>query len=168
MKWKYTIFCSINPLRLRNWWSLIVRIFQNTYNTPLILCNAFRLMTRLIGVRPAVDLSWKALGYGIRILAYDQNIGWLFSNVWPKLCQLLIFGTQYVYLLALVYRRLKSVSNRASQKQVRNYIHLSSWVSRIKSHKENPKWDIWLIWAVVIHYTDKLTHFNTFWVILSV
>ena len=26
-------------------------------------------------------------------------------------------------------------------------------------HTENPEWIIWLIWAVVCHYTDKNTHF---------
>ena len=32
-----------------------------TYKTLLILLHAARLMTRQTGVRPAVDLSWKAL-----------------------------------------------------------------------------------------------------------
>ena len=27
-------------------------------------------------------------------------------------------------------------------------------------HTENPKWIIWLIWAIVCHYTDKKTHFS--------
>ena len=35
---------------------------ENLYNS-LILSHAARLMTRLIGVWPAVDLSWKALVY---------------------------------------------------------------------------------------------------------
>ena len=31
------------------------------YKTPLILLHVARLMSRLAGVRPAVDLSWEAL-----------------------------------------------------------------------------------------------------------
>ena len=58
-----TIFGSINPLFFLIWWSLIGKILQKIYKTPLILLHAARLMTRLTGVRPAVDLSWKALLY---------------------------------------------------------------------------------------------------------
>ena len=47
-------------------WNLIVRIFQvflnSSDNVPILLHGA-SLMTWLIGVRPAVDLSWKALKY---------------------------------------------------------------------------------------------------------
>ena len=38
--------------------------------TPLILLHAARLMTRLMGVRPAVDFSWKALTY-INVWIFD-------------------------------------------------------------------------------------------------
>ena len=37
------------------------------------------------------------------------------------------------------------------------------------THTENPEWIIWLIWAIVCHFTDKKDSFVThFWVILSV
>ena len=66
VKPEYTIlwsFGSINPLLFLIRWSLIVKILQKIYKSPLILLHAARLMTRLTGVWPAVDLSWKALVY---------------------------------------------------------------------------------------------------------
>ena len=56
-----------NDLRLNqstvfgNMVGLIVNILWKIYKTPLILLHAARLKTWLIGVRPTVDLSWKAL-----------------------------------------------------------------------------------------------------------
>ena len=64
----YTIlqsFGSINSLSFLIWWSWKVKILQKIYKTPLILLHAARLMTRLTGVRPAIDLGWKALQYGV-------------------------------------------------------------------------------------------------------
>ena len=31
---------------------------------------------------------------------------------------------------------------------------------QLKYNTENPEWIIWLIWAIVCHYTDKKTHFS--------
>ena len=42
---------------------LIVKNFWKICKTPLILLHVARLKTWLTGVRPAVDLSWKALVY---------------------------------------------------------------------------------------------------------
>ena len=42
---------------------LIVKILWKIYKTPLILLHAARHKTWLTGVRPAVELSWKALTY---------------------------------------------------------------------------------------------------------
>ena len=42
---------------------------ENVYNA-LILLHAARLMTRLISVRPAVELSWKTLLYSI----YNEDV----------------------------------------------------------------------------------------------
>ena len=40
---------------------------------------------------------------------------------------------------------------------------------KLEPNAEKPKWVIWLIWAVVGHYTVKKDSFFTyFWVILSV
>ena len=44
---------------------IIVKILREIYKTPLILLHAARLKTCLTGVWPAVDLSWKALAYGL-------------------------------------------------------------------------------------------------------
>ena len=41
----------------------IVKILWKIYKTPMILLHAARLKTRLTGVRPTVDLCWKALPY---------------------------------------------------------------------------------------------------------
>ena len=32
-------------------------------------------------------------------------------------------------------------------------------IASFAPHTEKPKWVIWLIWAIVGHYTDKKTHF---------
>ena len=44
---------------------IIVKILWKIYKTPLILLHAALLKTCLTSVRPAVDLSWKALNYGM-------------------------------------------------------------------------------------------------------
>ena len=49
------------------------RIPQKSYITPLILLRVARLTTRLIGVRPAVDLSWKAVVYRRQSLFTDMD-----------------------------------------------------------------------------------------------
>ena len=44
-----------------------------------------------------------------------------------------------------------------------NVIYLKIQFSLHKVYEfytENPKWIIWLIWAIVCHYTDKKTHFS--------
>ena len=49
------ILCSCNMM------ALVVKILWKIYKNPLILLHAACLKTWLTGVRPAVDLSWKAL-----------------------------------------------------------------------------------------------------------
>ena len=100
MKPDYSIlrsFGSINPLLLLIWWSLIDKILQKIYKTPLILFHAARLMTRLMGVRPAVDLSWKALlYYSVKVVLFEHNsytVRWTTvlrsGESWPKACGVL-------------------------------------------------------------------------------
>ena len=46
---------------------LIFKVLWKIYKTPLILLHAAHLKILLTGVRPAVDLSWKALMYMVQI-----------------------------------------------------------------------------------------------------
>ena len=42
-----------------------VKIVWKIYKTPVTLLHAARRKARQTGVRPAVDLSWKALAYSL-------------------------------------------------------------------------------------------------------
>ena len=44
-----------------NMMKLMVNILQNIYELFLLFLHAAHLLTRLTGVRPAIDLSWKSL-----------------------------------------------------------------------------------------------------------
>ena len=101
---EYTIFWFNNPLLLLLWWSIIVKILQKIYKNPLILLHAARLMTRLTGVWPMVDLSWKALIYFMETvtLCYwgtpkclKQNLCSKYVNVISCAIGLYIFTTLY-------------------------------------------------------------------------
>ena len=58
---------------------LTVKILWKIYKTPLILLHVARLKTWLTGVRPRVDLSWKALLYKVW-----QNIIIPLSALWES------------------------------------------------------------------------------------
>ena len=51
--------------------------------------------------------------------------------------------------------------------KIQNFLRPHQGASPLDPRTENPEWIIWLIWAIVCHYTDD-SFFTHFWVILSV
>ena len=77
-----------NALLLLMKWSSTVKILQKIYKLSLFLLHAARLVTRLTGVRPAVDLGWKALIYlnNDLFLGTNGRMHYHLTNlmIWPQ------------------------------------------------------------------------------------
>ena len=92
----FSMFCWINEIRILLCFNLLLQLMNyfwymiklNSQNssenvkTPLILLHVAHLMTRLTGVLPAVDLSWKALVYINDKSTKLKFLGWVNLLLW--------------------------------------------------------------------------------------
>ena len=115
-----------------------------------------------------IVLTGRAAGRDIffRITAQDRNI--ILLTQFNSCVINIHFVTVYDAIISLLWFTIISIYSVKAYKGLISR-HWQLTPRRVNGYTENSKWIIWLIWAIVCHFTDKKRLiFTHFWVILSV